>query len=292
MIKKHVSLILLLVFYSASLFSQDLSKMMDQLSDSVQIEAGVEKTFRTPRIVCMHSVENPARGELIFNIEHRFGKINTGLYEMFGLDQATMRLGFDYGINNWLGVGIGRSTFQKTVDVFAKARLIKQKGRINFPFTLVYYGSASINTLRNVYPAENDGFTDRITFVNSLLVARKFGESFSLQLSPIWLRSNYLTETSGAADEVSLGIETRVKLSRRVHLNLEYIHEIVDEGLSDQNPLSVGFDIETGGHVFQLFFSNAQGVFDKAYLINTRDSWPDGGIFFGFNITRVFYFNE
>jgi hypothetical protein len=291
MVKRIEAFTLVFLFSLSILYAQDLSAFMDELNDTGKTEAVVEKTFRTPRIVNMHSVENPAPGELIFNIEHRFGKINTGLYEMFGLDQATMRLGLDYGINNWLGVGLGRSTFQKTVDAFAKARLIGQGGRINSPVSVVYFGGASVNTLRNVFPPENESFSDRLAIVNSLLIARKFGEGFSLQINPIWLRSNYLLETQAPADDVSLGMAARIRVLPRVHVNLEYIHEIVDDGVDDQNPLSLGFDIETGGHVFQLFFSNTQGVFEKAYLINTRDTWTKGGVFFGFNITRVFYFN-
>jgi hypothetical protein len=282
---------LTLLFFTGSLFAQDLSGIMDQMDEKETEEPTIEKTFRTPRIVSMHSVENPAPRELIFNIEHRFGKINTGFYEMFGLDQATMRLGFDYGFSRWLGVGIGRSTFQKTYDIYAKARLIGQGGVINFPVTIVYFGSASVNTLRNVYPTNNNGFSDRFAVVNSLLVARKFGEVFSLQVSPIWLRSQFLLETQAPANDVSLGMAARVRVLPRVHINLEYIHEIFDDGVLDKNPLSLGFDIETGGHVFQLFFSSTQGTFEKAYLINTNETWATGGVYFGFNITRVFYFN-
>lgn len=276
-----------LIFQSA-VKTQDLSGFFE---DDFDVKpALIEKTFRTPRIVNMHSVENPVPGEMIMNIGHRFGRLNTGFYELFGLDQATMRLGFDYGVNDWLGLGIGRSSFQKTYDAFLKARIIGQGGKSNFPLTLTIYSSASVNTLRNVFPEDNNGFSDRLGITNSVMIARKFGEKFSLQLNPIWLRSNYLPEIQSGTDDLSLGMAARIRLLPRVHLNMEYIHELIDDKVEDKNPLSFGFDIETGGHVFQLFFSSTQGIFDKAYLINTNETWKTGGIYFGFNITRVFYF--
>jgi hypothetical protein len=248
------------------------------------------KTFRSVRIVNMHSVEIPDTRELIFSIGHRFGNVRSGLYEMFGLDLATIRLGFDYGINPWLGAGIGRSTFHKNIDTYLKARVLKQGDRMDSPVSLSYYISASQPTLRQLFPAEHDNFAGRLSLVNSLLVSRKFSDAFSLQLNPIWLWSSYLPEAQEeSANKLSLGIATRLRLTSMTHLNLEYIHAVTDDGIENTSPLSVGFDIETGGHVFQLFFSNTQGIFDRAYLVNTRGTWGNGDVYFGFTITRVFY---
>lgn len=280
---------LLALLFAPFGFGQDLSAILDAEENLKDSRNPVEKAFRTPRIVNMHSAENAAPREMVLNIGHRFGKLNAGLYELFGLDQATMRLGLDYGINDWLGAGIGRSSFQKTVDGFLKARLVGQAGKLNSPFTIALYSSASVNTLRNVFPEGKDSFLDRLTFVNSLILSRKFSEALSLQVSPIWLRSRFLLETQSVTDDVSLGMAARIKILPRVHVNLEYIHELVDDRVPDYNPLSLGFDIETGGHVFQLFFSSTQGIFDKAYLINTNEAWYKGAVYFGFNITRVFY---
>jgi hypothetical protein len=289
MIRKLKVLSIVLLSFAGILNSQDLSKLIEEIDDDKAENSIVLKTFRTPRIVNMHSGENPPPGEMIFNIGHRFGKINTGFYEMFGLDNATMRLGLDFGLTDWLGAGVGRSTFQKTIDVYVKARIIGQGGLNQFPFSVTYYGSGSFSTLRGIYPPDEDNFSGRLSIVNSLLFARKFGEGFSLQINPIWLRSNYLPEIQSSADDLSIGMAARIRILQRVHLNLEYIHEIIDDKVDDKNPLSVGFDLETGGHVFQLFFSSTQGIFDKAYLINTNETWSTGGVYFGFNITRVFY---
>jgi len=247
------------------------------------------KTFRSTRIVNMQSVENPYPGELVFTVGHRFGNVQTGFYNLFGLDMASIRLGLDYGINSWLAAGMGRSTFQKTWDGYLKARLITQEGRLSYPFSLTYYTAASQSTIRNIYPDQHDNFLDKTSFIHSLMVSRKFSELFSLQISSILLRSRYLPETMSAVSHFSLGAATRVRLTPMTHLNIEYIPSIIDGGVNRTNPLSVGFDIETGGHVFQLFFSNTQGIADKAWLVNTTGQWQEGDIFFGFTITRVFY---
>jgi hypothetical protein len=269
--------------------AQSPDELFDELGDWNAQESLAVKTFRSTRIVNMQSVENPLPSELIFSIGHRFGNVRSGIYEMFGLDLATIRLGFDYGINSWLGAGVGRSTFEKTFDGYLKSRLITQGGRTASPISLTYYIAVSQATLRNIYPQEYDDIRGRMNMVQSLMIGRKFTETFSLQFSPIWLSSNYLREKPGAANIVSLGVASRIRVSPITHVNLEYIHNLVDDGINNTNPLSLGFDLETGGHVFQLFFSNTQGIFDKAYLVNTTGTWGSGDVFFGFTITRVFY---
>lgn len=280
---------IILVLFISSLNAQTTDDPFDQLGDWDDTQSMAIKTFRSTKIVNMPSVEIPYQGELIFNIGHRFGNIRSGIYQMFGLDLATIRLGFDYGINPWLGAGVGRSTFEKTYDAYLKFRIVTQEGRTNSSVSLNYYISASQATVRDFYPPGKDNFSGRLNLVQSLMLSRKFSENISLQLNPIFLRSNYLTEIQGPANNLFMGFATRIRLTPMTHLNMEYIFEMVDSGVDNTNPLSLGFDIETGGHVFQLFFSNTQGIFDKAYLVNTNGSWQDGDIFFGFTITRIFY---
>lgn len=279
-------LFLILIASPANAQNQD---PFDALGDWDDVPSLAIKTFRSSRIVNMNSVEIPYPGELVFSIGHRFGNVRSGIYEMFGLDLATIRLGFDYGINPWLGAGVGRSTFEKTYDAYVKARVLTQDATIGSPVSLSYYISASQATLRNIYPPDNDNFAGRLSLIQSLMFSKKFSETFSLQLNPIWLHSNYLRESQQTANNLYLGVATRIRLTPVTHLNLEYIHQLTDDGIDNTNPLSVGFDLETGGHVFQLFFSNTQGIFDKAYLVNTTGTWGNGDIYFGFTITRVFY---
>jgi hypothetical protein len=278
-----------LILTGSFVAAQKTDDLFDRLGDWDEGEALAIKTFRSTRIVNMQSVENPYQGELIFTIGHRFGNIRSGFYEMFGLDIATIRLGLDYGINSWLAAGIGRSSFQKTFDGYLKARIITQDGGLESPVSLSYYLSASHASLRNIYPADYDNFPDRTSYIHQLMVSRMFSELFSVQISPIWLISSYLTETGSSVSHLSLGTAARIRLTPMTHLNLEYIPSVVDGGIERTNPVSAGFDIETGGHVFQLFFSNTQGIADKAWLANTSGRWEKGDIFFGFTITRVFY---
>lgn len=281
--------LIFLIFAGSFVNARTTDDLFDRLGDWDDTEALAIKTFRSTRIVNMQSVENPYHGELIFTIGHRFGNIRSGFYEMFGLDIANIRLGLDYGINSWLAAGIGRSSFQKTWDGYLKARIITQDGELQSPVSLSYYLSASHATLRGIYPADYDNFLDRTSFIHQLMVSSKFSELFSIQISPIWLRSSFLTETGGSVSHLSLGTAARIRLTPMTHLNLEYIPSVVDGGIERTNPVSAGFDIETGGHVFQLFFSNTQGIADKAWLTNTSGKWEKGDIFFGFTITRVFY---
>jgi hypothetical protein len=283
--------VILATIYTFSLASAQPPEddLFDRLGDWDEEETMALKTFRSIKVVNMQSVEIPAPSELIFTVGHRFGNVRSGFYEMFGLDLATIRLSFDYGINSWLSAGVGRSTFEKTYDASTKARILVQDGRRGSPVSLSYYVAASQATLRDVFPAGYDNFSGRLSLASSLMIGRKFSEAFSMQVSPVWLRSNYLREIQDHTHIVSLALATRIRLTAITHLNMEYIHELTDSGLSNTNPLSVGFDLETGGHVFQLFFSNTQGIFDKAYLVNTTGTWGAGDIFFGFAITRVFY---
>ncbi len=281
---KTIFLLLVFIFCMGPVHAQD---PFDVLEDWDEQPLAV-RTFRSLKVVNMHSVEIPHQDELIFTIGHRFGNIRTGIYEFFGLDNATIRMGFDYGINRWLGVGIGRSTFEKTYDLYGKARLITQE-QTGSLLSLTYYVAGSQATIRDKYPSDRDNFAGRLTVTQKLMAGRMFSEAFSMQISTIWLLPGYLTETGESASKLSLGIATRLRLTPMTHLNLEYIPQIIDEGFSNTNPFSIGFDIETGGHVFQLFFSNTQGIADKAYLVNTRGRWQEGDIFFGFTITRVFY---
>jgi hypothetical protein len=266
--------------------AQDLQQYLPKTSDTTVTSA--LKTFRAVRIVNTHSVELPEPGEMIFNIGHRFASLNNGLYDMFGLDDATMRLGMDFGINQWLSAGFGRSSFQKNYDLYTKSKLLSQSG--NSPLTIAGYASLSAVTMKYYYPPHKDSFKDRLTYTLSILMARKFSDRFSVQLAPTWLHTNYLPENEGSVDVVTTTLASHIKLTKSIHLNAEYIHHLTNENKNFKNILSFGFDVETGGHIFQLFFSNTQGISDKAYLTHTYETWNDGAIFFGFNITRVFYF--
>ncbi|MFH1121086.1 MAG: DUF5777 family beta-barrel protein [Bacteroidota bacterium] len=247
-------------------------------------------TFKTTRIVSGHSVENPANGVLLFMISHNFGKVNSGGYEFFGLDNATIRLGLEYGLTDFLSVGVGRSSYEKTFDGFLKAKVLRQsKGARNMPVTLTLFTSMDLNSLKWQYPERKNYFSSRFSFVNQILIARKFSNNLSLQITPTFIHRNLVSLASEDNDTYAAGIGGRYKITQRLSFNAEYFY-VLPGSVADktENPLSIGFDIETGGHVFQLHFSNTQPMFDRGLITKTDGKWGNGGIYFGFNISRVF----
>ena len=249
-------------------------------------------TFKTNRVVNGHSIETVAKNEFDFKISHRFGFLSGGPYDMFGLDQATMRIGGDYGITDNLNVGLGRSTVDKTYDGFIKYKFLKQStGLKTMPLTATWISHMGITTLKWPQPNRENYFSSRLHYTHQLLIARKFTEGLSIQLSPTLVHKNIVDSTKFKNDILSLGVGVRQKLTKRTTLNVEYYYVLPNQLEEDKtNVLSVGFDIETGGHVFQLFFTNSSGPFEKAFITDTKAKWLDGHIRFGFNIARVFDF--
>ncbi|MEO6669471.1 MAG: DUF5777 family beta-barrel protein [Ferruginibacter sp.] len=247
-------------------------------------------TFKTTRLVNGHTIENVGKGVLDVKISHRFGKVNTGGYELFGLDNATMRMGFDYGVTKYLMVGIGRSTFQKTYDAFLKIKFLRQStGKRKMPISLSYVPTIALKTLKDEDPDRKNYFSSRLFYTHQLLIARKFSEGTSLQLMPTWSHKNLVKLASEPNNLIAIGIGGRQKITKRISLNAEYYYQLPNYKLSGTtNSLSAGVDIETGGHVFQLHFTNSQGMSERTFISETSGQWSKGDIYFGFNISRVF----
>jgi len=251
----------------------------------------VKNTFYTTRIVNSHTTESLEKQTLDFRINHRFGEISGGAYEFFGLDQAMMRLGFDYGITDNLMIGIGRSTFEKTLDGFVKYRFMTQHDNDKKrPLSISLASGMSVNTLKWIDPDRKNYFTSRLNYSHQLMVARKFSEKFSLQLMPSLVHRNLIDSTKYSNDVIAMGIGIRQKILPSVTLNLEYFY-IAPNQISEDftHPLSLGIDISTGWHTFQLHLTNATGTFEKAYMTQVSNRWDKGQIHFGFNISREFH---
>ena len=266
------------------------AQTIDLFADSVSKPSNdiITSSFKTTRIVNGHSIENVGAGILDFKIMHRFGAINQGGYEFFGLDQATMRMGLDYGLTKNLMIGIGRSTFQKQFDGFVKYKIIRQQvGEHNIPISISYVGSTIYKSLKNATNIYEPYVSDKFSFAHQILFARKFNDYFSLQLTPTLLRYNIVENVNIPNDFYSLGIGFRQRISKRVNITTEYFYRI-DKLAGYYDPLSVGVDIETGGHVFQLHVSNSTGMTERTFINETAGSWSKGDLRFGFNISRVF----
>lgn len=274
-----------------SVAAQDTTDLMKMLENDIEKTTDyTTATFKTTRLINGHTVENVGKGVMDVKISHRFGKVNGGGYELFGLDNATMRLGFDFGLTNYLMVGVGRSTFQKTYDAFFKVKILRQsKGKKTMPITLSYVPTIALKTLKFEDPTRKNYFTSRLFYTHQLIIGRKFSEGTSLQLMPTFTHQNLVQLTADPNDLLAIGIGGRQKLSKRISLNVEYYYQLPGYKLQNTtNSLSVGFDIETGGHVFQLHFTNSQGMSERTFISETTGDWGKGDIFFGFNISRVF----
>ncbi|MFT3885121.1 MAG: DUF5777 family beta-barrel protein [Flavobacteriales bacterium] len=291
-------LLLSLVLSAAGpLFAQD--DLLDLLGQDSTAEY-TTASFKSTRVINGHSLENVAHGVLDFRIGHRFGFVNGGVNEFFGLDQATIRLGLDYGVTDRLMVGIGRSSYQKTVDGFVKYKVLRQcRSGCSMPVTLALVAASSITTLQaDQVPwygeGRTDHFTNRLSYDLQAVVGRKFSEALSLQLTPGVIHRNLVADSTEHNDLFNVGIAGRIKLTKRLSLNAEYFYVFPDQGPRDafHNALAVGFDIETGGHVFQLHFTNSTGMFERAFITETIGDFWKGDIHFGFNISRVFTLHD
>ncbi len=247
-------------------------------------------SFKTNRVINLHSLENTHSGVLDFKINHRFGMLNQGVYDLFGLDNATIRLGLDYGITKDLQIGVGRSTYQKMIDGYAKYRILHQSsGKRNMPITLTAVAGMYINTLKWSDPDRENYFSSRLSYSFQALIGRKFNDWITVQLTPTLIHRNLVATTAEANDVYGLGIGVRQRITRRVTLNAEYMYLLPDQVRDGiMNSFSIGADIETGGHVFQLHLTNSTGMAEPTAFTETTGDWLDGGIHFGFNISRVF----
>jgi hypothetical protein len=263
----------------------------------------VTGTFKALYVVNMKTIEAPAKGALNFEIQHRFGTINSGSYNLWGLDFATFRLSLDYGISDRLSIGIGRSTTQKTFDGYIKYKLLRQTDNSSVPVSVSLLGTSDYFTEHYADSLQQAVITSkyRLSYSTQILIARKFNEKFSLQLVPTFIHYN-LVDSSGDHNNVfALCLGGRMKISKRMAITGEYNYLFPNQLLSQPegpnqparaNSLSFGWDIETGGHVFQLVFTNSQSMVEPQYIGQTQGTWGKGYIYFGFNISRMFNLNK
>ena len=254
----------------------------------------VNFTFKATRIINGSTTESLGAGVLDMRIEHRFGLLGDGAQNSFGFDNAQTRIGLDYGITKYLMVGLGHSAFNRTNDFFGKVKLLRQQ-TIGMPISLSYYTSMAIvgGAAPTVPAGDSYHFSNRMSYSHQLLIARKFNDRISLQLVPTLIHINLIDSSKYSNNTLALGVGGRIKLSNRMALTAEYFYRLNNtdmpvSGLKTYNSLAIGLDIETGGHVFQLMFTNSQGVIEKTVIGQTTDSWSKPDIHFGFNISRVF----
>ncbi|MEO8235203.1 MAG: DUF5777 family beta-barrel protein [Flavobacterium sp.] len=276
-------LLLILLSFSQITFAQD--DLLSQI-DSTETNQKVTSAFKAMKIVNLESTKLLGKKELYLVIAHRFASVKEGIEGFFGLDNAVTQIKFVYGLSDKVSLSAGRS--EQAYDFSAKY-LLKSQIQDGFPFTIVGFNSLGFNNLlkQSVYPKMK--FNDRIVYVNQLLVSRKFSDKLSLELAPTYFHENFVENDFQNNSQFALGFGGRYKLSKRVSLNIDYAAHLNRTSTSIyNNPLSVGVDIETGGHVFQMHFTNSQGIHEAGFLGNTTGDWGKGDVFFGFNLARVF----
>lgn len=292
LINKSIAIFFLffLTGFSPALAQEDdLMKMLESEEEKEKTDYA-KASFKTTRVINAHSLENVAGGVMDMKISHRFGFISGGAYELFGLDQAYIRIGLDYGLTDWLMIGAGRGNFEKTYDGFVKVKLLRQSsGKKNMPVTLAYLATTSLTSLKFQDTSRVNYFSSRMAYTHQVIVGRKFSEGFTLQLMPTVVHRNLVKNFGEKNDVYSLGAAGRIKLTRRLAVNAEYFYLL--PGQTDPkftNSLSLGLDIETGGHVFQLHFTNSTSMIERGFVTETFGKWSKADIHFGFNVSRVF----
>ncbi len=264
---------------------EDLLAMLDEDEEAEQNLTIA--TFKGSRLINGHTVMTRKKKSLEFIIAHRFGRLNSGLYELYGLDNSNVRFGLDYGLTDRITVGVGRNSFEKTYDGFFKFALLRQqKGKYNIPLSVVLFGSSAIKTLR-IDPEESVNPIDNMVHTGQLLIASKISDALSLQLMPTFVHQNEI-ESTRSHDLFALGAGGRLKITKRISINAEYVYRFSERELEFYDPIALGVDIETGGHVFQLQFTNSRSMVEKGFIRETTGNIANGDIHFGFNITRVF----
>jgi len=277
------------ILFAFMAYAQD--DLLDELDAQLEEEStAVTSVFKGLKIVNLESTKLVAKGDFYFVISHRFGSIKGGFHELFGLDDSNIRFSFLYGFTDWFTAGLSRSSFNKTYDGTVKLKF-KGQERNGFPISIVGFGAMAIKTEDTFLNIINFPLLEakhRYNYVAELLISRKFSDDFSLEVAPIFLHENFVVEDTQENNQFAAAVGGRFKLTKRLSLNADYVYHLNRASQSQyMNPLSIGFDIETGGHVFQIHFSNSQQMNDAAF-INAEGDWTEGDIFFGFNLSRVF----
>jgi hypothetical protein len=268
------------------LFAQE--DLLDEIDTDSIANYYAEAAFKGLKIVNLESTKLVAKKDFTLVVAHRFGSIDNGFDTFFGLDDAVTRLNFIYGISDGLNIGISRSSYQKTYQGSIKYRLLRQKEN-GFPFTLVGFNAVLINTALSEDNLPKLEFEHRLSYTVQFLLSRKVNRNLSLELSPTFFHDNYVMINDQDNSQFAIGFGGRYKISKRVSINLDYgLHLNRAKDSPFRNPLSLGVDLETGGHVFQMHFTNAQPMNTNYFLGQSTGDWSEGNIYFGFNLSRTF----
>ena len=260
-------------------------------------------TFKTTKLVNAPTPETHFKGDLNFIVSHRFGALanGDGFHTLFGLDNARgLRIGFEYGISDDWDVGVSRSKGpgprQEIYSGFTKYRLVRQGREGGFPVTATYYGGAALTAMeaavRDASPAAFENFNQRLSYTHMAILGRRFGDRLSLSLIPTFIHRN-LVANSDKNNVYAMGASGTFKVTKTLGIMAEYFYQMPrNRSYNDRtyrDPIGVGIEIETGGHVFQLTLNNAKGLTPSQFIPYSTAKWGEGNFRFGFSINRLFH---
>lgn len=290
---KYTFTFLLSILCLSSFAQDDPMKILEQ--EETKVNPLTIATFKTTRIINMHTIETCGKRTLDFKISHRFGPVNSGAEDFWGLDGgASIRIGLEYSYDGRLQFGIGRTSYQKMLDGFAKYRLLRQTENGSMPLSVTLFSSMFYTTQKDPNKSTTgidkyENSTSRMSYVHQAIIGRKFGSKFSAQIAPFFVHYNQVDKITDLNDIYGIAGGLRFKFSRSMALTAEYAYRINDYSRDNYyNSLGIGIEIETGGHVFQMHFTNSFGLAENQFLPYTTNRWDNAGIRLGFNISRVF----
>ena len=292
---KKILLISFLIISSAfTLSAQDIDPMslLQGLAEAPKDEP-VIATFKATRLINQQTIEVGGTRSLDFRIHHHFGPFNSGAYDFWGIDGgASIRLGLEYSYNGRLQFGLGRTSYEKQIDGFLKYRLLRQSKSGSMPISVTLFSGAYRNGIKGLQIGGIDKFkyaSDRLSFVQQIIIARKIDDKLSIQITPTMVHYNLVENLSDQNDAYFLGIAGRYKISNRTAITYEYGAKLLNYSVSKYyDSMGIGLDIETGGHVFQMFLTNSFGMTENQTFARTNSSWADRGFRLGFNVSRMF----
>ncbi|MEE9348885.1 MAG: DUF5777 family beta-barrel protein [Flavobacteriaceae bacterium] len=277
---------LCIIIFNLHCYSQD--DLLKDLDEDVVVDTKINNTFEALKIINIESTELAGEKEFYFLIAHRFGSLKNGFDDLFGLDVATIKFSFFYGVKDWLQLGVARSEFKKMYDINAKYRFMTQETD-GFPFTISGFSSIGINTVLKKRNFPKMTFNHRLTYLSELLISRKMNDNLSLQIAPIFIHENLVANPNQSNSQFALSLAGSYKISDSWSITTEYtphLNRATNSNFADA--LSFGLDWQVGGHVFQLMFTNSQPLNDSHYVTNATGVWEKGDVYFGFNLYRVF----
>ena len=278
---------ILIIFICFTYFGFAQDDLLSEIDVESESSTAVSSVFKGLKIINFESTKLVGKGGFYFVVSHRFGSVKNGFENLFGLDEAVTHLNFIYGLTEGINVSASRSSNQKIYELASKFRIIKQSER--FPFSLVGYTSVLANTALSTDNLPKLEFKHRLSYVAQLLISRKVNNKLSLQFTPTFFHDNYVVNDLQDNSQYGLIFGGRYKIGKRWSFNLEYgTHLNRAQNSLYNNPLSLGFDLETGGHVFQLHFTNSQFMNANGVMGNSTGDWSEGDFYFGFNISRSF----